>query len=458
MNDFADIRSAQLAFFRAGHTRSYKARKGALLALKHSVKDHEEDILQALASDLGKPELEAFAAEISFIYQEIDHMLERLAGYMQDRRVKSSLALFPSRSWVQKEPLGQVLIIGPWNYPFQLLAAPLVGALAAGNTVLLKPSEFTPATSAVIGRVVAKAFSKEWVAIAEGDGAQVVPQIFESYQPSMVFFTGSPDVGKIIAQRCAQDLIPVVLELGGKSPAIFDGTWVSKTAVKRLLYAKFINAGQTCIAPDYVLIKHSAFDSFVSLAREILNEWYGTDPLKSPDLTQLIHDRHFQRVQSYLEQGEVLHGGQHRASDRRIAPTLLRPSSWDQTCMKDEIFGPVLPIATYETDEELLDLARRNPDPLAAYIFSKDYRFADRISRELPFGGGCINNAMLHIVNPHLPFGGVRNSGWGAYHGRHSFDSFSHSKSMIKTGRWFDLKQKYPPYSALALKLIKKLM
>ncbi len=458
MNSLASLKQQQLAFFQAGHTRSLRFRKSQLKALKKAITQREEAIVAALASDLGKPQLEAYAAEVGFIYQEIDKMLRQLPSHMQAKRVPSPIALFPSQSWVQREPLGQVLIIGPWNYPFQLLLAPLVGALAAGNTVLLKPSEFTPAINAVLRELIAATYEPSLVAIIEGDGPEIMPTIFDSFQPSMVFFTGSPAVGKIIAQRCAQDLIPVVLELGGKSPAIFDGTWMSKTALKRLLYAKFINAGQTCIAPDYVLIQAGYRDAFVQMAREILREWYGEKPLESPDLGTLIHDRHFQRVHAFARQGTCLHGGEFDAAARRLAPTLIAPDSLEDSCMKEEIFGPVLPIVEYRDYADLLRIARLNPDPLAAYIFSTDQKFSSQVSQDLPFGGGCINNAMLHIVNPSLPFGGIRNSGWGMYHGRYSYDSFSHPKSMIKTGRWFDLAQKYPPYSDWAFQMIKKLM
>ncbi len=451
------IKREQTEFYRSGATRTLEFRKTQLKKLKKAVKEKEADIIEALKKDFNKPEWETWTSEIGLIYVEIDHFLKHLKKWMRPKRVGSPLTLFPTTSKIFREPMGRSLIIAPWNYPFQLAIEPLIASIAAGNTVLLKPSEMTPATAKVIEEIITEIYASKYIAVLQGDGAEVVPQAFENYEPQHVFFTGSPAVGSSIAGQAAKKLIPCVLELGGKSPAIIDGSANMKVTARRILFGKMLNAGQTCVAPDYLLVHESAVEELIRTLKLEVERSYGKDPLQSDDIATMIHKRAFDRITGYLKDGEIVAGGRIDEERLKIEPTLILDPSMDSPVMKEEIFGPILPIITYKDEAEMISIVQENPDPLSLYIFSNKKGFQRRIIRDISFGGGAVNNAVVHFVNPELPFGGVRNSGTGSYHGKSGFDAFTHEKGMAFSGTWIDPKMKYAPYSKRSLNLIKKI-
>lgn len=445
------------AFYNSGATRSYTFRRQQLESLKQSINLHEEALYDALYSDLKKSREESWVTEIGFLVSEINHTLKHLKGWMKPQKVGTNLLNLPSRSYIYKEPLGVVFIIGPWNYPLQLLFTPLVGAIAAGNCAVLKPSEFAPATSAVMKRIIESSFANNYVVFAEGEGAVVVPELMESFRFDHVFYTGSTHVGTLIYQMAAKSLVPVTLELGGKSPCVVESDADITVAAKRIAVTKFSNAGQMCVAPDYVLVHHSIKEKFIAAMRATIEQFFTSEPFESYNYGKIINERQFNRLMRYLKEGRVILGGQYDASNNAIAPTLIEELSPDATIMKEEIFGPILPLLTYQTFEEAKAIINRNPDPLAFYIFTSSKEKEKRWLTEVPFGGGCVNNASWHLTNFNLPFGGRGNSGIGAYHGKFSFDVFSHQKAVMKTPTWFDPSIKYPPFKG-KLNLFKKII
>lgn len=455
---FQDLNIKQTDYFQEGITFSIEFRKSQLLLLKKAVETYQDDIIQALSADLGKSEFESYTTEIGFVLSEIKHTVKNLESWCKPISVKTPFALFPSKSKIHHQPHGKAFIIAPWNYPFQLLIAPLIAAIAAGNTCLLKPSELTPNTAALLTKIIHNTFSENYIEIIEGEGSEVVTSAIENYKPDFIFFTGSTAVGKIIAKKAAETLTPTVLELGGKSPCIVDGSTSINTTAKRILMGKTINAGQTCVAPDYVLVYEKHLPEFVQSLKTAIHDFYGKHPLESHDYTQIVNHSHFDRIMKLMEGTEVILGGQSNRENRKIEPTLVRVPNLNHPIMKEEIFGPVLPIIPFTTEDDIYKIVNENPNPLALYIFTANNEFADRIIQRISFGGGCINNTLMHLVTPELPFGGVRGSGQGSYHGKFGFDAFSHKKSVVSTSMWFDLKQKYPPYTESALKLIKKFL
>ncbi|RYY94970.1 MAG: aldehyde dehydrogenase [Chitinophagaceae bacterium] len=443
--------------FDSGATRPYAARVAALESLRRSVLRHEGAINEALMSDLGKSVEETWVTETGFLLAEIRHTLQHLKAWMRPEKVATNLLNLPSRSRIHREPLGVVLIIGPWNYPLQLLLAPLVGALAAGNCAVLKPSEFAPATAAVLRRIITDAFSPAEVLLVEGDGAELIPPLMRGFRFDHVFYTGSTAVGQKIYALAAERLVPVTLELGGKSPCVVAADANLRVAARRIAVTKFSNAGQMCVAPDYVLVHASVKDRFVEQLKATILQFFTDDPSRSGHYGKIINDRAFGRLMAHLRAGTVLFGGQHDAARHYIGPTLLEETSMESAIMGEEIFGPLLPILTYSSNEEARALIRRHPDPLAFYLFTEDKALAREWIEAVPFGGGCINNASWHLTNPNLPFGGRGASGIGAYHGRHSFDTFSHRKAILITPTWFDPDLKYPPFAG-KLKWFKKVI
>lgn len=448
---------SQKDFFRMGKSHEISFRIQNLKKLRQLIADNEEQILEALAADFNKPPFEAFASEIGFIYAEIDHLLKHLKEWARPKRVPSPLSSWPSRSYLIPQPKGTCLIIAPWNYPFQLLLAPMAAALAAGNTVFLKPPEQCVATSNLVCQMLTENFDQELITVIQGEGHKVIPPLLEEFRFDHIFFTGSTAVGRSIAKQAAEKLVPCTLELGGKSPALIDQSADLKVAARRIAFGKWLNAGQTCVAPDYLLVQRSILKDFVEEIKKTLQEFYPQGALASEDYTSLIHESHFKRIASFLEQGELIFGGQQDAEKLRIAPSLILEPSLDSPIMKEEIFGPVLPIIAFDFHEDARAIIDQNPNPLAFYLFTKD-KEAEKYWQQLPFGGGAVNNATIHLANPDLPFGGIGNSGNGQYHGKYGFDTFSHHKSIMKTSTWFDLRQKYPPYGEKAYKLVKWLM
>ncbi len=446
------------SFFDKGSTRSYEFRLDALRRLKDMVKRNERKILDALEKDLGKPEFEGYTSEIGILYEEINEAIKHLKDWMKPVQVSTPIVLHPSKSTIYQDPLGVVLIIGPWNYPFQLLMAPLIGAIAAGNCIILKPSDQTPSVSNVINELISSTFSNHFISVVQGPGALVGPQLIEKYRFDHIFFTGSPNVGRKIAEMAGRQLTPVTLELGGKSPLIVDQTANLDVAAKRIVWSKFFNAGQTCVCPDYLLVHESVKTELVTrIKREIISA-FGNDPKASKSYGRIVNNRRVSILKDLMKNGRILHGGEVDDSMRYVAPTLIDNISLEDPIMQEEIFGPLLPILTYSALDEALGIIRRNRYPLALYLYTEDKTTEEFFINNVEFGGGCINNGMVHLANSGLPFGGVGTSGMGQYHGRHSFSTFSHLKSMISTSTKLDPSIRYAPYSEKKLSLARKFM
>jgi aldehyde dehydrogenase (NAD+) len=443
--EIAEIYKAQQDYFASGITLSYAFRKKQLQLLRKAIKKHEDRILAALYADLHKPPVEAYASEIGLMYGEIKDILAGLKQWMRPEAVTSPLMQYPSKSRIYKMPLGLTLLIAPWNYPFQLLMAPLAGAIAGGNCAILKPSEMAPNTADVIETMIAETFDPAYISVLQGDGNVVIPQAMQ-HRFDHVFFTGSTTVGKKILEMAAPHLTPVTLELGGKSPCVVDDKVDIHAAAKRIIWGKYWNAGQTCIAPDYVLVHQKVKDELIAAMKKAIVKFWGENPAQSPDYARIINAKRFRVLRNYLQQGNLLHGGATDESTLFIAPTLLDNVDWNSSVMQEEIFGPVLPIITFNKLEDALQLIRQQPYPLSLYIFTKRAKTEKILLEQLRFGGGCINNTLIHFTNTELPFGGVGYSGMGRYHGKYSFDTFTHAKSMMKTGNWLDVPVKYPPY------------
>ena len=444
-------------FFNENNTRSYSFRKAQLNALKNAILSHEHELHEALYTDLRKSPEESWVTETGFLIAEINHTLRHLKSWMKRDRVRTNLLNFPSRSFIYKEPMGVVLIIGPWNYPLQLLLTPLVGAIAAGNCAVLKPSEFAPATAAIIQKIIEETFPKNYISYVQGEGAAVIPEMMEAFRFDHVFYTGSSQVGKSIYALAAKQLIPVTLELGGKSPCVVEKDANIRVAARRIALTKFSNAGQMCVAPDYVLAHQSIKGELVQELKKAISEFYLEDASLSYNYGRIVNEKQFLRLKYYLDHGHILYGGKHDQASLYIQPTLIENVSMHMAVMGEEIFGPVLPILTFSEYEEARDLIRQNPEPLAFYLFTESRERQQQWIADIPFGGGCINNASWHLTNFNLPFGGRGNSGIGAYHGKFSFDVFSHKKAVMKTPTWFDPRIKYPPFKG-KLQLFKKII
>jgi aldehyde dehydrogenase (NAD+) len=444
---------AMRSFFESGSTQQAEFRKSQLLKLKQAVLEYEEEINIALKTDLNKSVEEAWVTETGFLLTEINNSIRQLDQWMKPKRVRTNLLNFPSSSFVYPEPLGVVLIIGPWNYPLQLLLTPLVGAIAAGNCVVLKASEFAPATAAVLKKMAA-CFSENYVLFTDEDGAQVIPAMMQSFRFDHVFYTGSTMVGKKIYELAAPELVPVTLELGGKSPCVIEQEVDVKVAARRIVQMKFSNAGQMCVAPDYLLVHNSKKAALITAMKEAIKSFYGAEPLQSPELCKIINQKQFDRLTGYLRNADVVVGGQFDATTLQIAPTLLQNVSVTDPVMQDEIFGPILPIFGFDNKAEALAIIAPHKNPLAFYVFTSNNVVAEEWLKAVPSGGACVNNAALHVTNHHLPFGGRGYSGTGSYHGRFSFNTFSHAKGVLKSPQWFDPAAKYPPMTG-KLKLLK---
>ncbi len=456
-NDLLVSLNQMRQFFLSGATRTYAFRKEQLLALKKAVVANEQEIYAALYKDLKKGPEEAWITENGFLLNEINHTLKWLSAWMEPEKKDTNLLNIPGSSSVIREPLGVVLIIGPWNYPLQLLFMPLVGAIAAGNCVVLKPSEFAPATAVVMQKIVEAVFPKEYICYVPGDGAKVIPEMMNHFVFDHVFYTGSTAVGKLIYKMAAEQLVPVTLELGGKSPCVVTADANIGVAANRIVITKFSNAGQMCVAPDYILVHEAVKEKLITAMKKKILQFFSERPQDSDEYGKIINEKQFQRLLSYLNNGKVVHGGEHDISRLYFAPTLLTDVGVDSTIMREEIFGPILPVLSYSTEEEALAIIRRNPNPLAFYIFSSSNASAKNWIDNVPSGAACINNASWHVTNHHLPFGGRGFSGTGRYHGKYSFDTFSHEKAILKSATWFDPAMKYPPFKG-KLKLFKKFL
>ena len=455
----AEIFNEQKKFFKSQKTKSYQFRKEQLRKLKKAIQENEGKLTKALQQDFGKHPFETYATEIGQVYEEINHSLKNLSQWMRPKRVGTPLLHFPSTSKIYYQPKGVCLIIGPWNYPFNLLMAPLVAAISAGNTCMVKPPEETPATSLAIKEILESIFEEGFVAVVMGEGSKVVPELMENHRFDHVFFTGSVPVGKIIAKMAAEKLVPTTLELGGKSPCIVDKSASLETSAKRIAFSKMVNAGQTCVAPDYLLVHEDIEDEFLDELRAAFMIFYGSlSPTESKDMAQIINQKRFDTLKEYMQEGKRTFGGTVDEKRRKIAPTLITDIKETDRLFSEEIFGPIMPVYKFKEHDEAIALIEKNPNPLALYIYANNKKVVKRYINELSFGGGCVNNGLIHLGNPELPFGGIGSSGQGNYHGKAGFLAFSHEKSIIKTATWFDLNKKYPPYGNFILKLVKRLM
>ena len=432
-----------------------KYRKETLTRLLFSIEENEKKIIEALYKDFKKPEFEAVLTETNYVIADLKHTIKNLNCWAKPKRVLPSILNFPSSDFIYSDPYGKVLIISPWNYPFQLAICPLIAAVAAGNSVVLKPSELTPNTSKIINDIISKVFSKNHVEVIEG-GVEVSQNLL-SQKWDYIFFTGSVAVGKIVAKAAAEYMTPVTLELGGKNPCIIDETANIKLAAKRIVWGKFINAGQTCIAPDYLLVQKRVKSELINHLKEEIINAYSENPELSPDYTRIVNTRNLDRLSKLIETEKVLFGGQTNIEDCYLAPTLIDETSVESTLMKEEIFGPILPIISYDKEPELDEIISKYEKPLSLYVFTTRNKFAKNIVQKFSFGGGCINDTVIHFSNSRLPFGGVGHSGIGAYHGKRSFDTFSHKKAIVKKANWLDLPMRYAPYKG-KLTLIRKIL
>ena len=442
------------SYFNSGATKSYAFRKEQLKKLKESILDHEQEIYEALYADLKKSKEETWVTETGLVISELNAAIKNLQQWMEPQHAATNLLNLPSNSKILKEPLGVVLIIGPWNYPFHLLINPLIGAIAAGNCVALKPSEFAAATDAVMKKIIEAIFPKEYILYVQGNGATVIPQMMNNFSFDHVFYTGSTLVGKIIYKMAAERLVPVTLELGGKSPCVVEADANIKVAARRIAVTKFNNCGQMCVAPDYILVHESKKDELVQALKNTIQKFFTDKPEECYNYGKIINEKQFNRLTGYLSSGTILSGGRTDKANLFIEPTLIENVSMNDAIMKDEIFGPILPIISFNKKEDAMKIIDQHPNPLAFYVFTSSNTKEKDWLNSVAFGGGCVNNASWHLTNHHLPFGGRGFSGTGNYHGKYSFDTFSHNKAVMKTPTWFDPDIKYPPFKG-KLKLFK---
>ena len=454
--EIQELVSAQRAFFRTGATRELSFRKEALAKLKGAIQAREGELLAALRADLGKSDAEGYLCEVGLTLAELSFVERHLARWARERRVGTPLALFPARSTLIPEPYGVALIMSPWNYPLLLTLDPLIGAIAAGNCCVVKPSAYAPAASAALRELIANCFPPEYVSVVEGGRAE--NQALLDQQFDYIFFTGGVEVGRQVMEKAAKHLTPVTLELGGKSPCVVDATAKLDLAAKRIVFGKLLNCGQTCVAPDYLLVDRRVKGELLERLEYWVEEMYGTDPLDNQGYVHMVNRKHFDRVCGLIDPAKVVYGGRSDPYTLRIQPTILDGVSPEDPVMGEEIFGPLLPVLEFDDLRQAEDFILDRPRPLALYLFSQDRAVQRRFLCSIPFGGGCVNDTVLHLANPRLPFGGVGNSGMGRYHGKYSFDTFSRTKGVLQTSTRLDLPIRYAPYTVSQDKLIRRFL
>jgi aldehyde dehydrogenase (NAD+) len=446
---------SQKEFFWSGRTRDIDFRIAALNKLRQAIKDRENEVLAAVFNDLHKTAFDAYSTEIGMVYNEIDYAVKNLRLWARPEKVRTPVFMWPAKSYVQKEPYGVALIISPWNYPFQLLMGPLAGAIAAGNTAILKPSEVSAHTAGVMEKIINDIFPAEYLHVIQGGAGET--QALLELPVDYIFFTGSTPIGKAVMNAAARNLTPFTLELGGKSPAIVHEDANLTTAAVKITWGKFLNAGQTCVAPDYVLVHTALQDAFLAELKKTIIDFYGDDASVHKRYCRIINDRHFQRLTALLDAGAVFYGGKTNPADRYISPTVIYPAAWTDPIMRDEIFGPLLPILVYSDINDIIRKINERPKPLSLYLFSENEAVRKRITQDIAFGGGAINNTIVQVASHFLPFGGVGTSGIGRYHGKASFEAFSHFKGMVRSPGRFDPGLVYPNRN-FPLKLLKMLL
>jgi len=444
-SDIGRIVQNQRDFFKTGKTMDIAFRREQLGVLKRAMLSNTREILAALKEDMNKPAFEAYVAEVSEVTSSIDYTMKRLSAWASPHRVKTPPYLFLASSYVIPEPLGVALVIGPWNYPMDLVIEPLVGAIAAGNCTVLKPSEIAPATAGVVSKMIADHFDPGFVTVVEGGPQEALALLAQRFD--LIFYTGGSAVGRVVMEAAAKNLTPVILELGGKSPCIVEADADMDITARRITWGKFFNAGQTCIAPDYLLVNRRVKDDLLERIGGYIDRFYGPDPSVSPDYARIVSDKHFERVSKLMDEGEIVFGGRTDAGTRYIAPTVIDEVSFEHKVMQEEVFGPVLPVIAVDSLDEAIDIACGREKPLSLYLFTRDKEKKKRVLRETTSGGACINDTMVHYSNPHLPFGGVGRSGSGRYHGKWSFDTFSNMKAVVDRSFHFDIYLRYPPYA-----------
>ena len=445
----------QRAYFSKGETKNITFRLNVLKKLKAVIKDNEKDILDALNKDLNKASFEAYATEVGFIYNELNDAIKNLKKWSKVKRVRTPITQFKSLSYIVSEPYGIVLIMSPWNYPFQLTIAPLIGAVSAGNCAVVKPSAYSPYTSNVINKIISSSFNREYIAVIEGGREANQELLHEKFD--YIFFTGSVDVGKTVMESASKNLTPVTLELGGKSPCIVDKDVNIDITARRIIWGKTINSGQTCVAPDYIYVHKDVKDDLLRAMKKYIFEFYGERPCENPDFSRIVNEKHFKRLIGLIDFEKVYTGGDFDESNHRISPTILDNVVWEDPVMHEEIFGPILPVLTFSDLNEVISAVNSRPRPLALYLFTNNKEAEKKIINSISFGGGCINDTIVHLATSYMPFGGVGESGMGSYHSKWSFDTFTHEKSIMKKSFSIDLKLRYPPYKE-KLGVLKKLM
>ena len=449
-SSLADMRN----YYNSHTTKPYAFRKKQLQLLKKAILDNEKEIELALYADLKKNAEETYATETGLVLAELNVTLRSLRKWMQPEHANTNLVNLPSSSKIYHDPLGVVLIISPWNYPLQLLLIPLIGAIAGGNCAVIKPSELSPTTSALIEKMISAIFKEEYIKVVTGDGAKVVVSMMDGFRFDHIFYTGSIPVGKSIYQKAAEKLVPVTLELGGKSPAIVHADADIAVAARRIAFGKFLNTGQTCIAPDYVLVHKDVKEKFTGKLTEVIRKFYSDDAVNNYNYGKIINEKRFDKLITYLAEGTIIYGGKYDKQQLFIEPTVLEDVRLDSPLMIEEIFGPLLPVIPFQTTAEAMHIVEKNAGALAFYLFTNNKKIQQEWIEKIPFGGGCINNADWHFTNTNLPFGGVGNSGTGKYHGKYTFDTFTRPKPVMTTPTWFDPAFKYPPLKG-RLKLFK---
>ncbi len=451
-----DLVKNQREYFNLGETLPYKFRLEALKKLKNGIEKHEKEIMEALKLDLGKSATESYMCEIGMVLSELKYAIRHLKSWIKKEKVRTPLAQFPSKSFIVKEPLGVVLIMSPWNYPFMLAIDPLIGAIGAGNCAVIKPASYAKNTSNIIKKLLGECFDERYVSVVLGgreENSALLEQRFD-----YIFFTGSVSVGKLVAEKASKNLTPVTLELGGKSPCVIDKTANLKIAARRLAFGKFLNVGQTCVAPDYLLIDKSVKEEFLKYFQAEIIKMFGSEPLKNDSYGKIINEKHFNRICGLIDKNNLIFGGDSDEKSLKIEPTILDNVTLDDACMKEEIFGPIMPVISFDNIDDAIKIIRNFEKPLALYLFSNDKKVVNRFLTSVPYGGGCVNDTIIHLATTKMGFGGVGYSGYGSYHGKRSFLTFSHEKSIVKKSPSVDLPIRYQPYSKLKDKLIRKFL
>jgi len=443
--EIKSIIEKQRVFFDEGNTLPVKNRIAVLKKLYAAIKVNEKEITDALTTDLGKSALEGFMCEVGIVMSEISYMIKHTRKFAADKSRITCITNFAAKSFVKTSPYGNVLIMSPWNYPFLLTIDPLVDAIAAGNTVVVKPSAYSPATSAVIAKLISECSVPEHVAVVTGGRAENTCLLEQKFD--YIFFTGSQGVGKEVLRKAAEHLTPSTLELGGKSPCIVDSSAKISLAAKRIVWGKFLNCGQTCVAPDYILCHESVKEKLVAELKKQITIQFGENPLTNPTYGKIINEKHFERVCGLIDSAKVVHGGKSEASKLKIEPTVMNNVTWNDKVMGEEIFGPVLPIVSYKSEDEIYATVKDHQKPLALYLFTQNKGLEKRVLSRCSFGGGCVNDAIVHLATNNMGFGGVGESGMGAYHGKVGFDTFSHKKSIVDKKTWIDVNMRYQPYT-----------